>query len=47
MAACGGGGDGSSTAPTSSTATTQQLTGKAIDGYLVGATVCFDDGQGG
>ena len=45
LAACGGGGDGSTSA--SSAATNQQLTGKAIDGYLVGATVCFDDGQGG
>ncbi|NKA72381.1 hypothetical protein GO285_01253 [Ralstonia solanacearum] len=47
LAACGGGGDGSSTTLTSPTTTNQQLTGKAIDGYLVGATVCFDDGQGG
>lgn len=47
LAACGGGG-GSSAPETGSpppTATTQ-LTGKAIDGYLSGATVCFDNGQG-
>ena len=43
LAACGGGGGGSSgSAATSST----QLSGKAIDGYLSGATVCFDNGQG-
>lgn len=49
LAACGGGG--SSTPPDtgggSSTATANsQLTGKAIDGYLAGATVCFDNGAG-
>ncbi|MEX3968875.1 hypothetical protein AB4Y42_43470 [Paraburkholderia sp. EG286B] len=49
LAACGGGGGGSSTAvggnspPATSNA---QITGKAIDGYLSGATVCFDNGQG-
>lgn len=48
LAACGGGG-GSSTAaggnnpPATSNA---QITGKVIDGYLHGATVCFDNGQG-
>lgn len=47
LAACGGGG-GSSTSETGSPppASTAQLTGKAIDGYLSGATVCFDNGQG-
>lgn len=44
LAACGGGGgSGGSSSP--STATTQ-LTGKAIDGYLSGALVCFDNGAG-
>ncbi|WP_342320553.1 hypothetical protein [Burkholderia pseudomallei] len=43
LAACGGGGGSSSgSAATSST----QLSGKAVDGYLSGATVCFDNGQG-
>lgn len=42
LAACGGGGDGNPTTSTSPAATTQQLTGKAIDGYLAGATVCLD-----
>ncbi|WP_256731021.1 hypothetical protein [Ralstonia pickettii] len=47
LTACGGGGDGSSSTSSSTSPATAQLTGKAIDGYLVGATVCFDDGQGG
>jgi hypothetical protein len=34
---------GSNTQPATSSA---QLTGKAIDGYLAGATVCFDNGAG-
>ncbi|GAB7534632.1 hypothetical protein [Burkholderia sp. 3C] len=48
LAACGGGGDSapasSSTGSTGtpSTQPTAALTGKAIDGYLVGATVCLD-----
>ncbi len=43
LTACGGGGgSGSSTTATTNT----QLTGKAIDGYLAGATVCFDNGHG-
>ncbi|MEW6343167.1 MAG: hypothetical protein AB1704_21110 [Pseudomonadota bacterium] len=47
LAACGGGGGGNSGSSAPSTpATSAQLTGKAIDGYLVGATVCFDNGQG-
>lgn len=44
LTACGGGG-GSGTSTTTSTTNTQ-LTGKAIDGYLSGAKVCFDNGQG-
>ncbi|WP_322066136.1 hypothetical protein [Burkholderia ubonensis] len=43
LTACGGGG-GSGISTTASTNT--QLTGKAIDGYLAGATVCFDNGHG-
>lgn len=45
LAACGGGGDsgqpsaGGGTTPTTPTPT---ITGKAIDGYLAGATVCLD-----
>ncbi|WP_430504668.1 hypothetical protein [Ralstonia pseudosolanacearum] len=49
LAACGGGGgDSSSSAsnPSAPVATTQQLTGRAIDGYLSGVTVCFDNGHG-
>ncbi len=49
LAACGGGGgSGSATTTSNPSAPTAsaQLTGKAIDGYLVGATVCFDNGQG-
>lgn len=51
LAACGGGSGGNTAAPSSagegSTPASQaQLTGKAIDGYLAGATVCFDNGQG-
>lgn len=45
LAACGGGGGGSGSSA-SATASTSQLSGKAIDGYLSGATVCFDNGQG-
>ncbi|KVR14088.1 hypothetical protein WK11_29105 [Burkholderia ubonensis] len=44
LTACGGGG-GSGPSTTTSTTNTQ-LTGKAIDGYLSGAKVCFDNGQG-
>lgn len=40
LAACGGGGDASTSSPTPPA--TVQLTGKAIDGYLAGATVCLD-----
>jgi hypothetical protein len=40
LAACGGGGD--SPTPTETPKATPNLTGKAIDGYLVGATVCVD-----
>jgi hypothetical protein len=46
LAACGGGGGGSSTGTTSTPTGTSQLSGKAIDGYLSGATVCFDNGAG-
>jgi len=49
LGACGGGGDGSqgspadSLPPTSPTSpATPTITGKAIDGYLAGATVCLD-----
>ncbi|KGV45396.1 putative lipoprotein [Burkholderia pseudomallei MSHR4012] len=45
LTACGGGG-GSGSSSGSTTASTSQLSGKAIDGYLAGATVCFDNGQG-
>lgn len=47
LAACGGGG--SSTPGATSTSTpisASQLSGKAIDGYLSGAAVCFDNGAG-
>lgn len=40
LVACGGGGGSSSTASTSATPTT--LSGKVIDGYIVGARVCLD-----
>lgn len=43
LAACGGGGGSS---PGSTTTSTSQLSGRAIDGPLAGATVCFDNGQG-
>lgn len=47
LAACGGGGGSSpGTSPTSTPTSTSQLSGKAIDGYLSGATVCFDNGAG-
>lgn len=50
LSACGGGGGGGSSAGGSpsgpATTPTTQLSGKAIDGYLSGATVCFDNGQG-
>ncbi|WP_124083977.1 hypothetical protein [Burkholderia gladioli] len=47
LAACGGGGDSSPAQPatgggTTSTPSTPTITGNAIDGYLVGATVCMD-----
>ena len=38
LSACGGGGSSGTT----STVTPPNLTGKAIDGYLAGATVCLD-----
>ncbi|KVK80986.1 hypothetical protein WJ47_11940 [Burkholderia ubonensis] len=44
LAACGGGGGDSSTTPTTPTST---VTGKAIDGYLAGATVCLDVNNNG
>ncbi|WP_321854029.1 hypothetical protein [Paraburkholderia tropica] len=54
LAACGGGGGGSglpasnpNTGGNNPPATNNaQITGKVIDGYLNGATVCFDNGQG-
>lgn len=48
LTACGGGGGGSGggSSSGSTTTSTSQLSGKAIDGYLSGATVCFDNGQG-
>ncbi|SAL15463.1 hypothetical protein AWB69_00729 [Caballeronia udeis] len=51
LAACGGGGGGNTAVPSSTgggstPAQGTQLTGKAIDGYLSGATVCFDNGAG-
>lgn len=51
LAACGGGGSGGNSAnagaPASAPGNSKApITGKAIDGYLVGATVCFDNGQG-
>lgn len=39
LAACGGGGEGASSAPPEATAT---LSGVVADGYLGGATVCID-----
>lgn len=46
LAACGGGGDSSpsqsSAGGTTPTTPTPTVTGKAIDGYLTGATVCLD-----
>lgn len=51
LAACGGGGGGSSGTPTSNGGSTgtpaaqTQLSGKAIDGYMSGVTICFDNGQ--
>ena len=41
LAACGGGGGSSSTASTTP-ATPATLSGKVIDGYIIGATVCLD-----
>jgi hypothetical protein len=49
LAACGGGGGSSGSASpggTSTPAQNTQITGKAIDGYLAGATVCLDNGSG-
>ncbi len=48
LAACGGGGGNSSGSSTGGTASSNQtqLTGKAIDGYISGVTVCFDNGHG-
>ncbi|AJY30316.1 putative lipoprotein [Burkholderia thailandensis 34] len=45
LTACGGGG-GSGASSGSTTTSVAQLSGKAIDGYLSGATVCFDNGHG-
>lgn len=49
LSACGGGGSSGSTGnsgSTSSPSPSVQISGKAIDGYLSGATICFDNGQG-
>lgn len=51
LAACGGGGGSNDGAGTNTGGTTTppagaQVSGKAIDGYLAGAAVCFDNGQG-
>ena len=43
LSSCGGGGGSSSSVSTdASTATAQNITGKAVDGYLVKSTVCLD-----
>lgn len=43
LAACGGGGDNASPAASPAPSTPgQSISGKAIDGYLIGATVCLD-----
>ncbi|WP_367032843.1 hypothetical protein R0290_00235 [Burkholderia semiarida] len=42
LAACGGGGDSAPTQPSTGGGTTPTITGKAVDGYLVGATACLD-----
>lgn len=46
LAACGG-GDGNTSAAPSTPQPTPNLTGKAIDGYLVGAKVCLDFNDNG
>lgn len=46
LAACGGGSSGSSGSGSAAPSATTQLTGRAIDGYLSGATVCLDNGSG-
>jgi hypothetical protein len=46
LAACGGGGGGSTASTPAAPTASTQVTGKAIDGYLAGATVCIDDGKG-
>ncbi|WP_322041468.1 hypothetical protein [Burkholderia diffusa] len=49
LAACGGGGDAGSSQPSAgggSTAT-PTINGKAVDGYLTGATVCLDMNNNG
>jgi hypothetical protein len=42
LAACGGGGSGGGNGTSGSTSTTPNISGKVIDGYIVGATVCLD-----
>lgn len=42
LTACGGGGSSDSAPGASAPQSTPNLTGKAIDGYLAGATVCLD-----
>ncbi|KGS53402.1 putative lipoprotein [Burkholderia pseudomallei MSHR5613] len=46
IAACGGGGGGGGSSSGSTTTSTTQLSGRAIDGPLAGATVCFDNARG-
>lgn len=46
LAACGGDSSSAGATSTSTPTSTSQLSGKAIDGYLSGATVCFDNGAG-
>lgn len=46
LAACGGGGGGSDGGSPAAAESNSVVSGKAIDGYLVNAKVCFDDGQG-
>ncbi|GMG91441.1 MULTISPECIES: hypothetical protein [Cupriavidus] len=52
LAGCGGSGDGTTAGPDSGLPTTQpaatsNISGKAIDGYLVGAKVCLDTNDNG
>ena len=42
LAACGGGGEGSTATPAENAPTGPTISGKAIDGYLENALVCLD-----